>query len=237
MQILASKFIYPPDQENLTEALKPFSNIGIQLSFFQKRDFLQMSHVSIKETCNSLSIEIPTVHAPTVDVFNHDFLKIMEEIKNSYNVNLITIHPQKGDSILAMAKLEEHAEAIENLNITLAYENFPFAIGKRKWICLPTEMHLRFNLPFLKLTFDTSHLDSPKDSIEEFDAVSDKVAVVHLSDNDGRKQHQPLGTGYVPYKQFIKHLKDMDFHGPVVIEYMPEYRDRLIEDVEKLMAI
>lgn len=237
MQILASKFIYPSDQENLTEVLSPFRNMGIQLSFFQKGDFLRMNHASIKEVCNFLGIEISTVHAPTVDVFNHDFLKIMGEIKSVYNVNLITIHPQKGENISAISKLEEYAKAIEDLNITLAYENFPSSVGKRKWIYLPKEMFLKFDLSFLRLTFDTSHLDSPKDCVEEFDVVADKVAIVHLSDSLGRDQHQPLGTGCVPYKQFMRYLKDIDFQGPVVIEYMPEYKDRLIEDVGRLLAV
>ena len=150
MQILASKFIYPSERENLTEALKPFRNMGIQLSFFKKGDFLRMNHVLIKEVCDSFGIEIPTVHAPTVDVFNHDFLKIIGEIKNVYNVNLITIHPQKGENISAISKLEEYAKAIKDLNITLAYENFPSSVGKRKWIYLPKEMSLKFDLPFLR---------------------------------------------------------------------------------------
>jgi sugar phosphate isomerase/epimerase len=170
-------------------------------------------------------------------VFNHDFLSIIEMIRNVYNVSLITIHPQKGDSIAAMAKLEEYGRSIEDLGVTLAYENFPSSVGKRKWVYLPREMHSRFNLPFLKLTFDTSHLDNPAECIEEFDVVADKVAVIHLSDNDGKSQHQPLGTGNVPYKQFLRYLKDMDFSGPVVIEYMPEYEAELIADVDKLVAL
>ena len=237
MQILASKFIYLADQESLGKTLEPFKNTAIQLSFFQKRDFFQTDHEHVKEICTSFNISIQTVHAPTVDVLNHDFMNIMEAIRNIYNINLITIHPQKGDSILAMAKLEEYANAIEDLGITLAYENFPSSVGRRKWICLPGEMYLKFELPFLRLTFDASHLDSPKDCIEEFDSVADKVAIVHLSDNDGKNQHQPLGTGNVPCRQFIRHLKDMDFQGPVVIEYMPEYQDKLIEDVRKFAAV
>lgn len=197
-----------------------------------------MDHRTIKEICNSFGISVPTIHAPTVDVFNHDFLNIIEMIKNIYNVSLVTIHPQKGDSVFAISKLEEYASSIEDLNITLAYENFPSNVGKRKWVCLSQDMYSKFELPFLKLTFDTSHLDNPADCIEEFNVVSDKVAVVHLSDSDGRsQQHQPLGTGKVPYKQFIRYLKDMDFKGPVVIEYMPEYEAKLIEDVNKLIAL
>jgi len=93
-------------------------------------------------------------------------------------------------------------------------------------------MHSKFDLSFLKLTFDTSHLDMPEKCIEKFDEVFDKVAVVHLSDCNSN-QHQPLGSGCVPYQEFLKHLQAVDFQGFVVLEYMPEYEERLIEDVKK----
>lgn len=233
MQILASKFIYLDEQKNLKEALNPFENRAIQLSFFQKQDFLQMNHDFIKKTCVSLNINIPTVHAPTVDVFNQEFLEIISKIKKIYGVKLISIHPQNGDCTLAMAKLKEYTNIIEKLEVILAYENFPSSAGRRKWICLPHDMYSEFNLPFLRLTFDTSHLDRPSECIKEFDVVCDKVAIVHLSDSNGRKQHQPLGAGLVPYRQFIKHLKDINFQGPVVLEYMPEYEKKLIDDIRE----
>lgn len=234
MRILASKFIYPQDEKNLAEVLRPFRNLAIQLAFFQRRSFLQMSHGSIKEICNSLNIEIPTVHAPTVDVFDKEFLKVIETIKENYNVKLISIHPQKGDAASALAKLDEYSGVLEDLGVILAYENFPSSAAKRKWICLPSHMYSIFNLPFLKLTFDTSHLDSPSDCIEEFKMVCDKVAVIHLSDNDKRSRHLPLGMGCLAHQQFLEHLKACNFGGPVVLEYMYEYERRLIEDAHRL---
>ena len=231
MQILASKFIYLEEQKNLTEVLKPFKNMAVQLAFFHRRDFLQMNHKHIREVCTSLNIDIPTVHAPTVDVFNEEFLEIIGRIRDIYDVKVISIHPQKGDIGMALAKLEEYATELEDF--TLAYENFPSPSGKRKWIHLPSEMYQKFELPFLKLTFDTSHLDNPDDCIEEFGGVSDKVAVVHLSDYNKGKQHQPLGAGCVPYEKFVRHLKEMNFLGFVVLEYMEEFEGRLIDDVRK----
>lgn len=237
MQILASKFIYPEKQNNLTDALKPFKDTAAQLAFFKKSDFSRFNHQHIKDTCGSLNIDIPTIHAPTVDVFDDDFLDIIGKIRNLYGVKVISIHPQKGDCISAMNKLGEYAEALEDLDVILAYENFPSSVGKRKWIHLPKDMHERFELPFLKLTFDTSHLDNPENCIEEFDAVSDKVAVVHLSDYNQGKQHQPLGTGCVPYGEFVRHLKDMKFSGYVVLEYMEEFESKLVEDMRNFSVL
>lgn len=234
MQILASKFIYPEDQENILEVLRPFKDAAIQLSFFKNFDFGQFNHRHIKEICKSLNIDVLTVHAPTIDVFDDEFLEVLGKIRNLYHVNVISIHPQRGDCISAMNKLREHAEVLEDLDVILAYENFPSSAGRRKWIHLPRDMHERFELPFLKLTFDTSHLDNPASCIEEFDAVCDKVVVVHLSDYNKGNQHQPLGTGCVPYEQFVRHLKDKEFSGFVVLEYMEEFEDKLVEGIKKL---
>jgi len=232
MQILASKFIYP--EYNIEEALKPFENTAIQLSFFKKSDFGQFNHQHIKDTCISLNIDVPTIHAPTIDVFDEEFIEIIEKIKKVYNMGVISIHPQKGDFNSAMAKLKEYAKTLEDLNVILAYENFPSSAGRRKWIHLPKDMYNKFELPFLKLTFDTSHLDNPANCIEEFDAVCDKVEIIHLSDYNKGKQHQPLGTGCVPYEKFLRQLKDKKFSGFVVVEYMPEYEGRLVGDVKRI---
>lgn len=234
MQILASKFIYPEEQRNLAEVLSSFKEMGIQLSFFKHQDFFKMRHNFIKEVCDSLNINITTVHAPTVDVFDEDFLEVIEEIKRIYKTSLISIHPQKGELSLSLAKLKDYAKIFAELEVILAYENFPSIVGKRKWICTPSQMHSYFNLDFLKLTFDTSHLDSPSDCIQEMSEVFDKVAVIHLSDKDRAKEHLPLGSGCVPYQKFIEYLKRRRFSGPLVLEYMPEYEDRLIEDVKRL---
>lgn len=234
MQILASKFLYPKDLPNLKDVLAPFKDMSIQVSFFQRRDFLLIDHEHIKEVCNSLNISIPAVHAPTVDVFHQEFLETINRIKEVYGVGIITIHPQKGESIEAMKKFEEYAKAIEDLQVTLAYENFPSYTAKRKWINQPAEMHSKFNLPFLALTFDTSHLDEPANCVEEFDKVSEKVVIVHLSDVSEGKEHLPLGMGCVPYKKFFNHLKTKNFSGFVVIEYMEEFEGKLIEDAKKL---
>ncbi len=236
MQILASKFIYSKDKGNLKEVLLPFKDLPIQLAFFQRRDFSEAEHDLIKEICKSLNIEIPTVHAPIIDVFDPDFLKVIESIKKIYQIKIISIHPQRGEIESALAKLREYSSIIESLNLILAYENFGSSVAKRKWINSPYQMYLKFDLPFLKITFDTSHLDSPSDCIEEFDRVSDKVETIHLSDRTLKRQHLPLGEGLLPYKEFLNHLKEKEFGGFLVLEYLDEFQDRLIEDLKRVSS-
>lgn len=236
MHIIASKFIYLKNQKNLFEILKPFKNLAIQLSFFQKQEFFKIDHKFLKKTCDDFDIKILAVHAPTVDVFDKEFLSAIRLLKETYKVRLISIHPQRGSMSSALAKLEEYTEAIEDLDVILAYENFPSSLVKKKWICKPYDMYSCFNLPFLKLTFDTSHLDSPLDCIKELERIYDKIAVIHLSDKNQTQQHLPLGSGFVPYSEFLEYLKSRGFEAPLVLEYMPEYEARLIEDLQLLTS-
>lgn len=237
MQILASKFIYPKDESSLKENLLPFRDIPLQLAFFKKSDFLKLNHPFIKEVCDSLNIQIPTIHAPTTDVFDSDFLKIIELIKKIYKIKIISIHPQKGNISLALAKLEEYSSVIRDLDLILAYENFPTWVGKRKWINSSQDMYLKFKLPFLRLTFDISHLDNPSNCIKEIDKVFDKVEIIHLSDNNLKKQHLPLGEGTIPYEEFLKYLKERSFSGYIVLEYLSEFEFKLYPDLEKVLKL
>lgn len=237
MQILASKFIYPKDVKNLKDIFLPFQKLSLQLAFFQRKDFLKLDHSEIKDIYESLNIKVLTIHAPTTDVFDEEFLEIVESIKKIYKVKVISIHPQRGDTNSALAKLEEYEDFFRSLDIILAYENFPSPVSKRKWIYLPQDMYSKFNLPFLKLTFDTSHLDSPSECVKELNSVYDKVEVIHLSDRDSKKQHLPLGEGILPYKQFLNFLKEKDFKGFVVLEYLEEFKARLIEDLKRVSRL
>ena len=234
MLILASKYIYPQDQKDLKACLFPFKNLKIQLSFFQKRDFLNLEHQKIKETCDLLNIEIPTVHAPTVDIFDEEFIYFLNLIKEIYKVKIITIHPQKGTLNLALEKFKALNNKLINLGLTLAYENFPSNTKKRKWIYKPKDMYEKFNLAFLKITFDTAHLDEPNNCLREFKKIYDKVEIIHLSDRDSKRQHLPLGEGRLPYLEFLEYLKNSNFKGFIVLEYLGEFQDRLILDLEKI---
>lgn len=237
MNLLVSKFLYPVYIPDLEKVLSPFKNLKIQLAFFKKEDFFKFNHKDIVEICNCLNIRVSTIHAPCVDVFDRDFLEILKIIKEIYRINLLTIHPQKGDCKTALEKLTELSSVIEEMNMVLAYENFPKDALKRKWIALAGDMYKKFNLPFLKITFDTAHLDEPKDCMDELENIFDKTAVIHLSDKNLKHRHLPLGEGILPYKELLDYLKRKNYSGFLVLEYLDEFQDRLIEDFKIISRI
>ncbi|NOZ81902.1 MAG: sugar phosphate isomerase/epimerase [Candidatus Micrarchaeota archaeon] len=79
------------------------------------------------------------------------------------------------------------------------------------------------------ITFDAEHINSYACNITEFLTKCKKyITQVHLSDNDGKAQHQhlPIGSGKLPLKKCLKVLKSF-YRGMLVIEVAK------IEDVVK----
>ncbi|MCX7661550.1 MAG: sugar phosphate isomerase/epimerase [Candidatus Omnitrophica bacterium] len=237
MEILVSKFIYPKDLACIEKTFSHYKNINLQLAFFSRKDFLFLDHKKIKKVCDDLNINIPTVHAPCVDVFDNQFLEILSLIKKIYNVKVISIHPQRGERTEALKRLKEISFLIKELDLILAYENFPQKLSFRKWICLVQEMYNFFDLDFLKITFDTSHLDNTQEVISEFRKAKDRIQVIHLSDKNNNQTHLPLGEGNLCYQAFLDYLKEIEFKGFLVLEYLNTYENKLIKDYFRLKSV
>lgn len=235
MELSMSKFIYPEDIARLESILKPFSNKNLQLAFFKRADFMTFDHYKIKELANKLNISISTIHAPTCDVIHNEFLEILKLVKEVYEVKTVSIHPQRCLREEALIKLEQFKNEILALNITLAYENFyPTKRSREKWIYLPEEMYELFNQPFLRITYDCAHALVNNKTLEIFEKILDKVAIVHLSNRSNSREHLPIEQGSFPIFALLDILKTKNFQGSVVLEYMPEYENKLFEDFEKV---
>ncbi|MEM2925050.1 MAG: sugar phosphate isomerase/epimerase family protein [Methanocellales archaeon] len=224
--VLASKFIYSNDYD-----LSNLAELKIQLSFYKKKQFFSIDHHQLKQRLKELDIEICSVHAPTIDVFDEDFLEVLRFIKNEYGVQLISIHPQRGDREKALARLGELAEDIIDLGVILAYENFPRS--SNKWIASARDMFNTFNMQFLKLTYDTSHA-IVEDSLSEVELCLSKIEIIHLSDQIKGDEHLPIGMGVYPVGELLSLLKRKQYSGYIVLEYMPWYEKLLREDVKKI---
>ncbi|MEM2925816.1 MAG: TIM barrel protein [Methanocellales archaeon] len=187
----------------------------------------------LKQSLRELNIKVCSVHAPTIDVFDEDFLDVLRFIKREYEVELISLHPQRGNRELAMAKLSELAGEINEIGVILAYENFPSS--SYKWIARARDMYSAFNMPFLKLTYDTSHAEV-ENSLSEVEFCLRKIEAIHLSDQIKGDEHLPIGTGRYPVFELLSLLKVKQYSGCIVLEYMPWYEELLREDVKKVEA-
>lgn len=101
--------------------------------------------------------------------------------------------------------------------------------GKRR-VFTPDEI-ISFNLP---MTLDTSHI---KDDAKLWSLIHDyrnNILTVHLSARNGSKQHQPIDEFCI---KIVKKLIEYHWNGNVILEYLFEFHDQLLEDLELLESI
>lgn len=74
---------------------------------------------------------------------------------------------------------------------------------------------------FRHVVFDTSHFAvAGVDLFAAWEALEDRVAHIHLSDNfgNGRDSHGPIGSGVLPLEAFLGHVGASGYTGTVTLE-------------------
>lgn len=74
---------------------------------------------------------------------------------------------------------------------------------------------------FPHVVFDTSHFAvSQIDLFTAWEALSDRVAHLHVSDNFGygKDSHAPIGSGTLPLEQFLAHVGRSGYTGTLTLE-------------------
>jgi sugar phosphate isomerase/epimerase len=119
--------------------------------------------------------------------------------------------------------------------VTIAVENLPVrrVFGRRvNPYALNTWTDLR---RFSSVCLDTTHCGTTGDDLlGVYDALSDRVAHLHLSDFDGRTQHLPVGRGHLPLVALLGRLAARRYPGLVVVELTPKALP--VEDETRLVA-
>lgn len=244
MEVLVSRFVDDPGLD-----LRPFEGTAMQLAFYQRKVFHSIDHRALSARLKEAGISVRSVHAPAADVYHRkgeEFLSVLRTIKEAYGVEVITVHPQKGDKESALSHFRELEGEISSLGVILAYETFEKETMNVKWVSQVEEMHRCFDAfayPFLRVTYDFTH-SSYEESVEEVAANNSRIQVVHLSDAlrdrpldpNERHQHLPLGYGDYRVLEFLELLKRIGYGHFVVLEYHPEYEGLLKGDAAALEA-
>ena len=244
MEVLVSRFVDDADMD-----LSPFEGASMQLAFFKRKVFHSIDHRRLRDRVRDAGITVRSVHAPAADVHHRageEFLSVLRTIREVYGVEVVTVHPQKGDKESARSHFRELEREIEALGILHAYETFEKEMMDVKWVSQVEEMHRCFDdfgFPFLRVTYDFTH-SSRDDSLAEVEADNGLIEVVHLSDalrdkplnHNEYHQHLPLGYGDYPVLEFVDLLERIGYDRFVVLEYHPEYDGLLRGDAAALAA-
>lgn len=119
--------------------------------------------------------------------------------------------------------------------VTIAVENLP----ARRFLGRRLDVHALNTWPELsllhKLCLDTTHCGTwGVDPTQILDRLGGRVVHVHLSDFNGRHQHQPIGAGHLPLGPFLEQLVARRYAGSIVVELTPFALP--VQDENKLTA-
>lgn len=115
-----------------------------------------------------------------------------------------------------LATDEAEAEAAE-LGVAFGMENM-YPVGGRALSTVITAAELS---AYRSIVFDTSHFAvAGIDLFEAWDALSERVVHLHVSDNlgNGRDSHAPIGAGVLPLEAFLAHVGASGYSGTITLE-------------------
>jgi sugar phosphate isomerase/epimerase len=135
----------------------------------------------------------------------------------------------------ACASIERLLRYCERLGIKLAIENLNPLPATGELILLGDNLEElqqlleKFSSPYLCIVLDAGHANTAEGVTEYITRLGQFIVGIHVHDNDGLSDsHSQLGSGTLPWDEFIEVLKAVSFSGPLNVE--------LFDDEEKLTA-
>jgi sugar phosphate isomerase/epimerase len=202
----------------------------------------------VREAKDSLDIEI-SLHAPYHDINIASWnlamrgaaikqVKECVEMADYLNSKVVVVHPgfkssrkfsKKKTFEMMVQNFNKILKLAEDLDVTLCLENMA---SKPKAMCIyPDELIKIFediNSEHFRLTLDVAHANTtgidPADFAEKLRGY---VHHLHISDNQGKDNHLPVGLGTIDFEEFFKSLGS--FKGSSIIEgWAPQNTDRFV---------
>ena len=187
----------------------------------------------IAEKIKSYKATVIGIHAVQAPITNEKFKiwgKEIADFAKALRVRTVTLHPNninkdEGAQKKALENLE-YFTGLYNDEVVFCIETFE---GKRR-VFTPDEA-VASNLP---ITLDTSHILDEKTIWRLLNGYKQNIKNVHLSAKEVNKQHLPIDAFC---KEIVSYLIASKWDGNVVLEYLFEFHDRMLNDLELLKAM
>lgn len=202
----------------------------------------------VREAKESLDIGI-SLHAPFHDLNVASWnlamkgaavrqLKECVEMADYLNSSVVVVHPgfvssrkySKQKTFEMMVRnFNEIIKLAEDLDVTLCLENMA---SKPKAMGIHPDELLKIidavNSPYFKVTLDVAHVNTTGISPVEFvEKLKGYIHHLHISDNQGKDNHLPVGLGTIDFEEFFKSLGS--FEGFAIIEgWAPQNTDHFL---------
>lgn len=184
----------------------------------------------IAEKIKSYGTTVLSIHAVQAPITDEKFKiwgKEIADFATTLDVKTITLHPNNinKDKIVQEKALEnlKYFTGLYKNEIVFCIETFE---GKRR-VFAPDEI-ASFNLP---MTLDTAHIRDDKKIWELLKDYKGNIRNVHLSAKEGDKQHLPINSFC---KDVVNYLIETKWDGNVILEYLFEFHDQMLNDLRSL---
>jgi sugar phosphate isomerase/epimerase len=170
-------------------------------------------------------LEIPVVHGPYMVLLRNVLgAKYMEKTRRSLALaaemgahTMVAHAPFRWERAARGWVTGEVNDEAREAGTVFAMENlFPVAGRAFSSVVTPAELAV-----FPNVVFDTSHFAvAGVDLFEAWEAVSDRVVHLHVSDNfgNGKDSHAPIGSGVLPLEEFLRTVGASSYDGTITLE-------------------
>ena len=154
-----------------------------------------------------LSIPLVNFHPPTGLVPRH-------HLSNELSKHIQTYKDALKDSGIILTI--ENLPTIKTFRNSLINRYFPLMVNNMYQIA---EFAVNNDI---YVTFDTTHIGTTGvNLLEAYDIFKDRIVNIHLSDYDGRSQHQLPGMGYLPLENLLTQAKGNGYDRLITLETCP----------------
>jgi len=170
-------------------------------------------------------LDIPVIHGPYMvllrNVLGSNYIEKTQrslEVTAEIGARTMVAHAPFRWERAARGWLKDDVDGeAADVGVTFAMENL-FPVAGRNFSSVVTPDQLA---AYPHVVFDTSHFAvSGVDLFEAWDALSDRVAHLHVSDNfgSGRDSHAPIGSGILPLERFLGVVGASGWSGTITLE-------------------
>jgi len=221
---------------------------NIQLALY-KYELFQQQKKEIFKAISRSHTHVKVAHMP-LDFLRHDqqlMIEMIKELRDELGVFKFIVHPNKGiKEFIVFCNTDPTI-----WDVQLCIENLTWRKKKElrnplkiiEYIAFMRQATLfRGDPPIENFRFclDTSHTEDIWFEYQMMYYLLPYTSVIHLSNREGRKQHLPFNTskGDLNLVGFVKDLKKRyNWSGDIVLEYMPEYRHKLIPNADYIKRL
>ena len=195
---------------------------------YQVGNFLKISDRmnEVRDFVQDRGIEVHSIHAPQGNLLLDAYKRWAEptmKLADELDTKSVTFHPNqtKQQRLDGQLMARQHIKDLQgNAKALVAIETF----GGRRRVFYPEEI-VDLRIP---MVVDTAHLHGNDRILNLIRKYHESIPTVHLSARGQNEHHLPIDDFCL---QVVQLLKELDWQGGIILEYLPWHHYRVKDDL------